>query len=142
MIKDYKKIPEFLRELGFDACTFNYPLAALQSSYLSFSDSGLVRYTLEELSEVYERIMSLRDNPHCPVINPTASLRDMQRHTRGEPEQFPCLGGFKYFYLDWRLRLYRCHYWETPMVTIGKHRCATFAIGIRRRSFVMDAPAV
>ena len=29
-----------------------------------------------------------------------------------------CLGGHKYFYLDWNLNLYRCHYWEKPMCTI------------------------
>jgi hypothetical protein len=37
---------------------------------------------------------------------------------RGEPERFGCLGGHKYFYLDWHLNLYRCHYWETPMCSI------------------------
>src|SRR5438067_11613183 len=42
----------------------------------------------------------------------------MQRHLRKEPEKFGCLGGHKYFYLDWNLKLYRCHYWETPMCSI------------------------
>ena len=42
----------------------------------------------------------------------------MQRHLRGEPEKFGCLGGHKYFYLDWNLNLYRCHFWETPMCNI------------------------
>jgi hypothetical protein len=42
----------------------------------------------------------------------------MQRHLRGEPEKFGCLGGYKYFYVDWDLNLYRCQYWETPMCNI------------------------
>ena len=42
----------------------------------------------------------------------------MQRHLRGEKEKFGCLGGHKYFYLDWKLDLYRCHYWEKPMCNI------------------------
>jgi hypothetical protein len=42
----------------------------------------------------------------------------MQRHLRREPERFGCLGGYKYFYLDWNLNLYRCHYWEQPMCRI------------------------
>ncbi len=42
----------------------------------------------------------------------------MQRHLRREPERFGCLGGHKYFYLDWNLNLYRCHFWETPMCNI------------------------
>src|SRR6185369_12495138 len=44
LIDDYGKLPEFLSELGFKSCTFSYPLTSLNSSYLSFSDSSLVRY--------------------------------------------------------------------------------------------------
>ncbi|HSH92590.1 MAG TPA: hypothetical protein VK968_00420, partial [Roseimicrobium sp.] len=40
------------------------------------------------------------------------------RHIRGEKEKFGCLGGHKYFYLDWHLNLYRCHFWETPMCNV------------------------
>ena len=53
-----------------------------------------------------------------PVVNPTESLDEMQRHLRGEKEKFGCLGGHKYFYLDWNLNLYRCHFWEKPMCNI------------------------
>jgi len=53
-----------------------------------------------------------------PVVNPTESLTEMQRHLRGEHERFGCLGGHKYFYLDWNLNLYRCHFWEKPMCNI------------------------
>jgi len=42
----------------------------------------------------------------------------MQRHLRQEKERFGCLGGYKYFYLDWNLNLYRCHAWEKPMCHI------------------------
>ena len=52
------------------------------------------------------------------MVNPTESLTEMQRHLRGEKEKFGCLGGHKYFYLDWNLNLYRCHSWEKPMCNI------------------------
>ena len=42
----------------------------------------------------------------------------MIHHLKKEPEVFPCLGGLKYFYLDWNLDLYRCHYWNKPMCKI------------------------
>jgi hypothetical protein len=42
----------------------------------------------------------------------------MQRFLRKEPQRFPCLGGFKYFYLDWNFLLWRCHFWEEPMCSI------------------------
>jgi hypothetical protein len=44
LIDDYLKLPEFVAELGFRACTFSYALSTLASSYLSFSDSSLVNY--------------------------------------------------------------------------------------------------
>ncbi len=116
LIENYAKLPEFLQSLGFENVTFSYPLQTLGSSYLSFSDSKLVSYTKEELIEVFDRLKALKKDFH--VFNPRASLDDMQHHLRGEKERFGCLGGHKYFYLDWKLNLYRCHFWETPMCTI------------------------
>jgi MoaA/NifB/PqqE/SkfB family radical SAM enzyme len=118
LIQDYEKLPDFLRQLGFTSCTFSYPVTTLDSSYLGFSDSSLVAYGTEELIEVFERIKQLKKRRDFPVVNPTASLTDMQRHLRKEPEMFGCLGGYKYFYLDWNLDLYRCHAWSKPMCSI------------------------
>jgi MoaA/NifB/PqqE/SkfB family radical SAM enzyme len=118
LIDDYEKLPEFLRTLGFTNCTFSYPLTNLKSSYLSFSDSSLVNYRAEELLEVFEQIKAMKQGSGFPVINPRESLTEMQRHLRGERERFTCLGGHKYFYLDWNLDLYRCHFWEKPMCSV------------------------
>jgi MoaA/NifB/PqqE/SkfB family radical SAM enzyme len=118
LIDDYEKLPDFLRTLGFTSCTFSYPLTSLASSYLSFSDSSLVNYRTEELIAVFEKIKQMKSRSGFPVVNPTESLTEMQRHLRKEPEKFGCLGGHKYFYLDWNLNLYRCHFWETPMCNI------------------------
>src|SRR5215510_8519582 len=84
LIDDYDKLPDFLRELGFRSCTFSYPLTALASSYLSFSDSNLVSYTTDELLNVFERIKAMKRSSGYPVVNPTESLIEMQRHLRGE----------------------------------------------------------
>jgi MoaA/NifB/PqqE/SkfB family radical SAM enzyme len=118
LIDDYDKLPPFLRELGFESCTFSYPLTALGSSYLSFSDSSLVSYRTEELIQVFEKIKQMKLRSGFPVVNPSESLAEMQRHLRGQREKFGCLGGHKYFYLDWNLNLYRCHFWEKPMCSI------------------------
>jgi MoaA/NifB/PqqE/SkfB family radical SAM enzyme len=118
LIEDYEKLPDFLRALGFESCTFSYPLTSLASSYLSFSDSTLVSYKNEELLQVFEKIKQMKKRSGFPVVNPTESLSEMQRHLRREPEKFGCLGGHKYFYLDWNLNLYRCHFWEKPMCNI------------------------
>jgi len=118
LIEDYEKLPAFLETLGFTSCTFSYPLTALASSYLSFSDSGLVNYNNDELIALFENIKKMKHNSGYPVVNPTESLNEMQRHLRKQPEKFGCLGGHKYFYLDWNLNLYRCHFWETPMCNV------------------------
>src|SRR5438874_13586333 len=118
LIDDYNRLPAFLTELGFTSCTFSYPLTSLASSYLSFSDSALVSYRTDELIQVFEKIKQMKKRSGFPVVNPTESLSEMQRHLRQQPEKFGCLGGHKYFYLDWHLNLYRCHFWETPMCNI------------------------
>ncbi len=118
LIDDYDKLPDFLRALGFANCTFSYPLTHLASSYLSFSDSKLVSYERDELIGVFERIKHMKVRSRYPVVNPIESLTEMQRHLRREPERFGCLGGHKYFYLDWNLDLYRCHAWDKPMCSI------------------------
>ena len=118
LIDDYERLPGFLSELGFKSCTFSYPLTSLASSYLSFSDSNLVNYKTDELIQVFEKIKQMKKRSGYPVVNPTESLTEMQRHLRKEPEKFGCLGGHKYFYLDWNLNLYRCHFWETPMCNV------------------------
>src|SRR5213082_2740452 len=131
LIYDYDKLPAFLAELGFRSCTFSYPLTSLASSYLSFSDSTLVNYKTEELIQVFEKIKQMKQTSGFPVVNPAESLNEMQRHLRREPEKFGCLGGHKYFYLDWKLNLYRC--------TFGRHRCATCTNGTNRNGFATAA---
>ena len=118
LIEDYEKLPDFLETLGFTSCTFSYPLTSLASSYLSFSDSGLVNFNKEELVQLFEKIKQMKKNSGFPVVNPTESLDEMQRHLRGEKEKFGCLGGHKYFYLDWNLDLFRCHAWHEPMCKV------------------------
>ena len=116
LVGDYEALPDFLHRLGFRAVTFSYPLTSLASSYLGFRNSELVTYSPEELLAAFEAVKRLKKR--FPVLNPTASLEDMQRHVLGEPEKFGCLGGLKFFYLDWRLNIYRCHNWQTPMCHI------------------------
>ncbi|MBW4666050.1 MAG: radical SAM protein [Cyanomargarita calcarea GSE-NOS-MK-12-04C] len=141
---DYQKLPDFLKSLGFDSVTFSYPLTTLASSYLGYAQSNLVDYTVEELNERFETIKALKKD--FQVVNPTASIEDMQRHLQGEAEEFGCLGGWKQFYLDWHLNLYRCHNWDKPMCHItefdGSQRvrdgCTACMIDCYRDSSVMQ----
>ena len=113
---DYPALPEALRDLGFGAVTFSYPLRTLPSSYLACAESPLVDFTPEELHASFEAMKALSE--HFPVLNPVASIEDMQRHVRGEPEMFGGLAGWKFFYLDWHAQLWRCHNWDRPLCDI------------------------
>jgi MoaA/NifB/PqqE/SkfB family radical SAM enzyme len=119
LIEDYEKLPEFLESVGFTSCTFSYPLTSLASSYLSFSDSGLVNFSKDELIQLFENIKQMKKNSGYPVVNPTESLDEMQRHLRGEKEKFGCLGGHKYFYLDWNLDFIAAIFGKPPCARFG-----------------------
>ena len=113
---DYAALPAMVQDLGFGALTFSYPNRTLASTYLAYAESPLVDFTPEELHASFESIKALR--AHFPVLNPIASIEDMQRHLRGETELFGCLAGWKYFYLDWNLDIWRCHNWDRPLCNI------------------------
>jgi len=88
---DYQALPAMLRDLGFHAVTFSYPLRTRPSSYLAWAHSTLVDFTAEELDAAFEAITAL--SWEFPVQNPIASIKDVQRHLRGEPERFAYLAG-------------------------------------------------
>jgi hypothetical protein len=52
------------------------------------------------------------------VFNPTASLAEVARYVRGERQSIPCIGGHKYFYLDWNLDIWRCEAWHEPLGSV------------------------
>jgi|SRR3990172_9604073 len=116
LIDDYTLLPAFLKGLGFESVTFSYPLTTLGSSFLGHANSHLVSYTPDELLRVFDEVKKLKRQMH--VVNPTASLEEMQRFLRKETQRFECLGGYKYFYLDWNFLIWRCHYWEKPICSI------------------------
>lgn len=113
---DYEALPDFLTALGFSSAVFSYPLSYLASNFLGYSDSELVNYDKEELLVAYDQVKALKKR--FRVVNPTLSLEEMQRCVREEKQRYSCLAGFRFFFLDWELMLWRCHYWEEPMCSI------------------------
>ena len=123
LISDYDKLPGFLTEMGFSQVTFSYPLQYLGSTYRGFSTSDLVHFSPQELITIFDKIQQLKKIIH--IVNNKISIAEMQKFLRRMPQQFPCLGGYRYFLLDWNLDVYRCHFWETPMCNIhgfGPHK--------------------
>ncbi|MEW6269168.1 MAG: radical SAM protein [Thermodesulfobacteriota bacterium] len=148
LVDDLDALASLLERLGFDAVTFSYPLSELPSSFLGHARSPLVEFEAQELDRRLEQIKRLKRR--FPVVNPTAALEEMQRFLRGEPQRFECLGGYRYFYLDWNLLVWRCHHWETPIGSIFdlddsryvRDGCTRCMVDCYRDSSVMQHVAV
>jgi len=112
---EFEELPQTLSRLGFQAVTFSYPRSEpFGSSSLAYGDkSSLVKFSADELIGMLDSIEGLRAT--FPVLNPSAGLQEIRRHLRGEHEIFPCVGGYKYFYIDWNLNLWRCEAWDQPL---------------------------
>jgi MoaA/NifB/PqqE/SkfB family radical SAM enzyme len=111
----YDALPEALRRLGFDSVDFSYPRREpFGSTSLVFgADSDLVDLEGDELLGALAKIRRLKSQ--FPVVNPRASLTEVERYVRGEKQFVPCVGGYKYFYMDWNLDIWRCEAWSEPM---------------------------
>lgn len=148
LISSYADVVDFIEALGFRRMNFSYPLTAMHSSYLGFSDSELVQYRDDELLAIFEEIRRLK--ARFPILNPTEGLEEMIRFVRKAPPKFPCLAGYKYFYLDWTLTVYRCEFLKESFGTIQEFRnaplirdgCNLCMIDCFRDSSVMQAAAV
>jgi MoaA/NifB/PqqE/SkfB family radical SAM enzyme len=110
LIDDLEDLAHFIKDLGFERLTFSYPLTGLASSYLGYADHELVNYSVLELEDIFSRILALKSRAPLVILNSRQGLLDLQRRGRGLTRRFPCLAGFKHFYVDWHLQVYRCHY--------------------------------
>jgi MoaA/NifB/PqqE/SkfB family radical SAM enzyme len=114
----YDELPATLLHLGFDCVSFSYPRREPfgTTSLVYDGESHLVDLDRDELLAALEAIGRLRKQ--FPVLNPRASLAEVARFVRGEPQAVPCIGGHKYFYLDWNLDIWRCEAWTEPLGSV------------------------
>jgi MoaA/NifB/PqqE/SkfB family radical SAM enzyme len=113
----YEELPDTLRRLGFDNVAFSYPRREpFASTSLVYGNSDLIDLDRDELLAALNAIARLRQE--FPVLNPRASLDEVARYVRGEEQSVPCIGGYKYFYIDWNLDIWRCEAWDEPMGSV------------------------
>jgi MoaA/NifB/PqqE/SkfB family radical SAM enzyme len=110
LIDDVEALLHFVRGLGFAQLTFSYPLTRLNSSYLGCADSCLVQFSPGEVDHLFAQILKLKERSPIHILNPRVGLEEARRQIQGLPSRFPCLAGFKYFFADWDLQVYRCHF--------------------------------
>ena len=115
---DYEALPETLGTLGFDAVSFSFPRREPfgSTSLVYDPNSSLIAMTTDELVEALQAIEQMRKR--FPVSNPAASIAEVRRFVLGEKQRIPCVGGQKYFYIDWNLDIWRCEAWAKPMGSV------------------------
>jgi MoaA/NifB/PqqE/SkfB family radical SAM enzyme len=114
----YEDLPATLKRLGFDSVSFSFPRREPfgSTSLVYDSRSKLIDLSDDELLAALASIETLKRR--FPVMNPRASLAEVARYVRGEPQSFACVGGYKYFYLDWNLDIWRCEAWNRPLGSV------------------------
>jgi len=112
------ELPVLLDDLGFDAVSFSYPRREpFGSSSMVYGDqSNLVDFKESELLALLEDVKTLKRRYR--VLNPTAGINDIQRYVKGQDGVFACVGGYRYFYLDWNLQIWRCEAWHEPLGSV------------------------
>jgi len=150
LIVDLGEMLRFLEELGFRRVTFSYPITQLKSSYLGFADHYSVDFTPEELYEWFGRVKEMKAATPLNILNPSLALGELQRRLSGRPARFPCLAGYKYWFVDWNLQVFRCHYLDEPLgpleefgrITPIRNKCNACAIDCYRDPSVYQYLAV
>lgn len=106
---DLFRLAAALKAQGFAALTFSYPLTRLASPYLAAARDPLVEFAPEELKRLFQDLLQLKSASPLPLINTRFVLQGLIRWLGGQPFPLPCLAGCRYFFIDWHLRVYRCH---------------------------------
>jgi MoaA/NifB/PqqE/SkfB family radical SAM enzyme len=110
LFSDFAALGNFLARLGFKLATFSYPMTRLHSPYLSYAAHDTVAFSTAEMVSIFARLQEWKPRAPVQVLNPSLNLMELQRQLCGRPLHFPCLAGYKYFFIDWHLNVYRCHY--------------------------------
>ena len=103
---EIEKILSFIFRIGFKEATFQLPTKSTKSSYEIGSDSEILHFTNQELVPIAEEIISLKKQ--YKIFNSHEGLREVIRFLRGEPAKFFCRAGYKFFYVDWNNKIWRC----------------------------------
>jgi MoaA/NifB/PqqE/SkfB family radical SAM enzyme len=150
LITDLGEMLRCVEDLGFRRVTFSYPITRLHSSYLGFADHDSVDFTPGELYHWFSRVKALKSTTSLQILNPRLALSDLQRQLTGRPTRFPCLAGYKYWFVDWNLQVFPCHYLDEPLGPLEdlgrlppqRHQCRACVIDCYRDPSVYQYLAV
>ena len=132
-IPNYRAFIDHIADLGYDRVKFDYPMMAMDSSYLGFGDASMLEMSPQEMERAVHQILELKREHYrgVEVLNPTEGLLGAVQFWTGRPAEYPCRAGEKVLYVDWNLDLWRCtrlperfgKVWEVPRSRLRRIEC-------------------
>lgn len=104
---DYRKLLDFCQDLGFLGVYFGLPMQEMESTYSLGGNGHLVSYNDHELRDILDHLKRLKQEGYS-IDNSRETLDIGLTNLSGGRSRYPCLAGYKTFYLDWNLNLYGC----------------------------------
>jgi MoaA/NifB/PqqE/SkfB family radical SAM enzyme len=104
---DFRKLLEYCQRLGFRGVYFCHPMREMESTYTLGGNGDLVTYSRGELREILTHLLELKRAGYA-IDNSVETIQVGLAYLQGRRSNYPCLGGYKTFYLDWNLDLFRC----------------------------------
>lgn len=92
------------RDMGFDMISVNYPEFSESPVYTLGGDA--IDITKEDLIGALEEVISLKKD--FRIVNTVTSMENIISYLKGEVPKYPCLGGYRAFFVDWNLDIYPC----------------------------------
>jgi len=92
-------------DMGFDFITVNYPEFSQSPVYTLGGDA--ITLSKEHLIDRLMEVMELKKE-FPQIVNPVNSLENIISYLEDETPEFPCLGGYRVFFIDWFFQAYPC----------------------------------
>jgi MoaA/NifB/PqqE/SkfB family radical SAM enzyme len=111
----WNKIPDIIcaaTEIGFSYINISYPTKSLSKTFqIGGEDTSFISLDPEQIIHGLRSLLwhIEKNNNHPFIINPPLSIRNMIRFLE-DPKtvEYPCLGGWKVFAVDWNCDVFSC----------------------------------
>ena len=111
---NYQELAELFskcQELGFDTISVNYPVFSPSPTYTLGGEA--INISRQDLISTLYQVIELKK--YYPILNPTASLKNIISFLEGKKTYFTWLGGYRALFIDWKFDVYPCMCYEQKL---------------------------
>ncbi|MBN1797269.1 MAG: radical SAM protein [Spirochaetales bacterium] len=124
-------------KLGFDSISLSYPVFSPSPTYTLGGDA--IKLSRKDLITALKKVLRLK--AEYDIVNPRHSIENIITYLRGENPRFPCLGGYRSFFVDWTFQVYPCMCHEKSMgniLTMNKNEIKKTSCNLCNMSWYRD----